>query len=87
MAWEEPYNTSRVLEILADSDQDRMTVSELSDKLNMPIQQVSKAVNNLYRYHWLYRKRIPCKHHVKGWVYGYQINFRGKEYLGYKKES
>ncbi len=38
MAWEEPYNIYRVLEILADSDPDRMTVTEL----DMPIQQVSR---------------------------------------------
>ncbi|MCL4479666.1 MAG: MarR family transcriptional regulator [Deltaproteobacteria bacterium] len=83
--WEQPYNTYQILEVLADNDQDRMTVNELSDALDMSIQQTSRAVNNLFRYHWLYRKRIPCNHHAKGWVYGYQINFRGKEYLDYKR--
>ncbi len=85
MAWEEPYNTYQILDMLADSDQDRMTANDLSDALDMPIQQVCRAINRLYSYHWLYRKQIPCNHHAKGWVYGYQINHRGMEYLDYKR--
>ncbi len=66
-----------------------MTVNELVGILDiyMFIQQVSMAVNNLYRYHWLHRKRIPCKYNIKGWVYGYRINDMGMEYVNYKKEA
>ncbi|MCL4479754.1 MAG: MarR family transcriptional regulator [Deltaproteobacteria bacterium] len=62
-----------------------MTVNELADALDIPIQQVCRAVNNLYRYHWLYRRRKPCNYNIKGWIYGYKINCRGMEFLNYKK--
>ncbi len=85
--WEQPYNTYKVLEALADSDQDRMTVNDLADALDLSIQQISRAVHNLFHYHWLYRRRVRCSHHAKGWVFGYKINARGMKYLDYKRES
>ena len=84
--WEQPYNTYLILNALAYSNQDSMTVSELTDIIDLSIQQVSRAVNNLYRYHWLHRRRKPCNYNIKGWIYGYQINDRGMEYLKYKNE-
>ncbi len=83
--WTQPYNTYEVLQALANSDQDGMTVNELANLLDMSIQQVCRAVNRLYSYHWLYRRRIPCNYHSKGWVYGYSINQLGQDYLDYKE--
>ncbi len=84
--WEQPYNTYLILNALAYSNRDSMTVSELTDILDLSIQQISRAVNNLYRYHWLHRRRTPCNYNIKGWIYGYKINSRGMEYLKYKNE-
>lgn len=83
--WQRPYNTYLILNELADSVQDNMTVNELADALNLSIQQVCRAVNNLYRYHWLHRRRTPCDCHAKGWVYEYSINQLGLDYLNYKE--
>ena len=44
--WEQPYNTYLILNALAYSNQDSMTVSELTDILDLSIQQVSRAFDD-----------------------------------------